>query len=259
MPTVRVMSFNIRGALSSDGCDGWLFRRARVRRLLAAYRPTVLAAQEVLWPVEHELAAALPRHARVRGPRTGRRLVGVRNPLYVDGAIAIEAQGGFWLSRTPTRFSRGPGARHVRAATWIVGRVGNARVIFVNTHLDHESEAARALAIDVLVAELGRLGWPRIPAIVAGDFNANAGDTLHRRLLDGGLVDSWSGGDDAFTFHGFTGRPVPPDRRIDWILASPSLRVAHAAILRDAEPGLFGPRYPSDHFPVLADFVLDEN
>jgi endonuclease/exonuclease/phosphatase family metal-dependent hydrolase len=267
VPTLRVMSFNLRGALSPDGWNAWPLRRRLVRRLLAAHRPTILAAQEVVWPVERELGAALRGHARVRGGLTGRRLLGVRNPLFVDGsALVVERQGGLWLSDTPDRFSVAAGARLARGATWAVvrARASGRPIIFVNTHLDHEGAAARAQGVAVILGALERLGWPRVPAVLAGDFNANAGEALHASLLAAGFVDTWlaAGGDDddqAFTFHGFTGRRVPPDRRIDWVLASPALRVVGAAIVRDAEPGWIGggPRFPSDHFPVMADFALD--
>jgi len=254
-PTLRVMSFNVRGALSPDGWDAWPFRRRRVRRLLAAHRPTILAAQEVMRPVEHELGAALRGHARVRGVPTGRWPLSVYNSLFVDrGAVAIEQEGAIALD----------GARQARGATFCVARVDGRRLIVVNTHLDHESPRARATGVAAILDELRRLGWPSTRAILAGDFNANAGEALHAELLAAGFVDSFlaAGGADhdeaAYTFHGFTGRPVPPDRRIDWVLASPSLRVVRAAIVRDVERGwLGGPRFPSDHFPVVAEFAID--
>jgi endonuclease/exonuclease/phosphatase family metal-dependent hydrolase len=124
----------------------------------------------------------------------------------------------------------------------------------MNVHLDHGPEEARLRAGELILDRLRGLGWPALPAVLCGDFNCNAGSGLHARLLaagfrdtflDSGLVDD----DAAITSHHFQGRAVGADRRIDWILASPPLRTVAAAILRDASP----PRYPSDHYPVIAD------
>jgi endonuclease/exonuclease/phosphatase family metal-dependent hydrolase len=57
----------------------------------------------------------------------------------------------------------------------------------------------------------------------------------------------WRGEGKNGTHHRFTG--IPQDHRIDWILASQDFRVLEARIVKDHFDG----RYPSDHFPYVAD------
>jgi endonuclease/exonuclease/phosphatase family metal-dependent hydrolase len=68
---------------------------------------------------------------------------------------------------------------------------------------------------------------------------------LTRTLQDAWLTSARRSGPDK-TFHDFTGTP---DRRIDWILTR-GFRVLDVQTV-DAHEGR---RYPSDHFPVLAQF-----
>jgi endonuclease/exonuclease/phosphatase family metal-dependent hydrolase len=65
---------------------------------------------------------------------------------------------------------------------------------------------------------------------------------------------------DAYTFHAFKSRwfkPSDTDKpvgRIDWILVKGNARVGPHEILRDGDEKTG--RYPSDHYPVLAELSL---
>jgi endonuclease/exonuclease/phosphatase family metal-dependent hydrolase len=248
------MSFNVRGALSWDGLNSWPLRRGLVGTLLERHRPSVAGFQEVLWPVERFLAARLPGHRAVLGKPSGNRLLGARNPILFSPGLSCVDQGAFWLSETPERWSRSWGARMVRSASWLRLELDHRPLLVMNVHLDHGPDEARLRAGDLVLARLGGLGWPGVPAVLCGDFNCNAGGDLHARLLAAGFRDTFleSGmvdGDDTITSHHFQGRAVGLDRRIDWILCTAPLRTVTAAIVRDADP----PRYPSDHYPVIAE------
>jgi endonuclease/exonuclease/phosphatase family metal-dependent hydrolase len=68
------------------------------------------------------------------------------------------------------------------------------------------------------------------------------------------LVDVFDalGKEPGGTFHGFGGiTAAMRERRIDWILVSPELRVQQAFVDRASQPG----GYASDHFPVVARLV----
>jgi endonuclease/exonuclease/phosphatase family metal-dependent hydrolase len=254
------MSFNLRGALSWDGRDSWPFRRGRVAEVIAAQAPTVAAFQEVLWPVPRFLGERLKGYSVAAGVPNGNRVLGARNMVHVasTATVGMVESGGFWLSPTPDRRSRGWCGIHVRSATWARVRYGGGgrEVLVVNAHLDHGPEAARVGGVEVVLERLRRMGWPGVPAVVCGDFNCNPGDLPHRMMVEAGLRDSFveAGGVDGpetVTFHGFRGRPAPGvggDRRIDWIMCSPELRVRSAGIVTAG-----GPRWASDHYPVVAE------
>ncbi|MFD0385063.1 endonuclease/exonuclease/phosphatase family protein [Streptomyces stramineus] len=88
---------------------------------------------------------------------------------------------------------------------------------------------------------------------MTGDFNVPAHrNPVYAAMLEGGvLADTWdtaaARGPFHGTFHGFR-PPVPGGDRIDWILASPSVRTVRADINTFSDEG----RFASDHLPVQA-------
>jgi endonuclease/exonuclease/phosphatase family metal-dependent hydrolase len=98
--------------------------------------------------------------------------------------------------------------------------------------------------------------------IVTGDFNSGEGSQpyveLMQRPADGqaqALHDAFrtvhpQRGANEGTFNGF--QPGRGGARIDWILTSPDWQPMAAEIITAERDG----RYPSDHFPVLADLTL---
>ena len=90
--------------------------------------------------------------------------------------------------------------------------------------------------------------------ILTGDFNCAPDTPVHAKLT-GGLHDVWTEAvtrsGPTKTFHNFTGTP---DRRIDWIL-SRGFKARTVSTVTTHE----GARYPSDHFPVVAELVPAKN
>jgi endonuclease/exonuclease/phosphatase family metal-dependent hydrolase len=87
------------------------------------------------------------------------------------------------------------------------------------------------------------------PFILTGDFNTTPDSATHAALT-GNLRDARTSaprreGPDA-TFHDFTGHAT---RRIDWILYR-GMKADHVRTITTHH----GKVYPSDHFPVVADF-----
>ena len=84
--------------------------------------------------------------------------------------------------------------------------------------------------------------------MLTGDFNTVPDSATHRALTrtlnDARLAAAKPTGPEA-TFYDFTGTP---DRRIDWILVRGFTIDAFAT---DTDHD--GRRYPSDHFPIVAD------
>jgi endonuclease/exonuclease/phosphatase family metal-dependent hydrolase len=118
--------------------------------------------------------------------------------------------------------------------------VRGTRVRVANTHLQHdnnlEREAQAARIVELLGADARR-------TVLVGDLNAVPG-TPEIRTLTGVCADVWPA---AGTGDGFTFPAVLPDRRIDYVLASPDVRPQRAEVpATDA----------SDHLPVVADYLV---
>jgi endonuclease/exonuclease/phosphatase family metal-dependent hydrolase len=119
----------------------------------------------------------------------------------------------------------------------------------------------------LIVQRLQALQTASSMLIMTGDFNCNPDDPVHSLLQSSGLEDAYvaTGHEDSEqsnTFHAYgwsksstSGTRRRGPMRYDWILfADPSrtLRPISCEIIRDAQP----PLYPSDHYPVVAEFEV---
>ncbi len=253
---IRVMSFNIRYGTANDGENRWEQRRDLVIQTIADRAPQILGVQEALAFQIDELSEALPQYRVLgQGRRGGRE--GEYAALFVDrNRFTIEAHGDFWLSPTPDEVgSQGWDAALPRMCTWAVlqDRRDGSRFRVLNTHFDHRGRTARLESASVLIAE-GEVG--SLPVIITGDLNADEVSPPMVRLREQGLRDTFRvlhpEAKGVGTFNGFRG--TTDGGKIDYVLVDSRWRVVAAEIVRDNEEG----RYPSDHFPVMADLVLGE-
>jgi endonuclease/exonuclease/phosphatase family metal-dependent hydrolase len=261
--TIRVMSFNLRYAGATDGDNAWERRTSIVLGTIRAFDPDLLGCQEATDLQVQFLSAELTGYALVSAGRDDGKRAGEHAAIFykIQRFTALDA-GHFWLSETPhLPASMGWDAAITRLVSWVrlVPKDGpRENIFFFNTHFDHRGPRARQASAELLRRRIDGLS-PGAAAIVAGDFNADAGSAPYEALVNPPappvpgprLLDTYRAihperADGEGTFHGFTGTAGPA--RIDWILCSDRLAVRAAAIDRTNEGG----RYPSDHFPVTA-------
>ena len=140
---VRVMSFNLRLNVASDGDDAWPNRRDAAAEIVRG--ADVVGVQEALPGMLDDLDARLPGFARVGVGRDADGGGEQSAVLYrTDRFEALDA-GTFWLSPTPdVPGSVGWDAALPRIATWVQLRErGGAAFVVVNTHFDHVGAVAR--------------------------------------------------------------------------------------------------------------------
>ncbi len=273
--SLRVMSFNVRGASHRDGINAWPDRAGINVRTIEAHAPDLIGLQEVHAPNLEVYKRDLPGYARIMGPAYGTDTVEEFAAIFYDAERFEEVgAGGFWLSDTPEESSASWGNEVVRSANWAVLRCRRTGVAFLhaNTHLDHMSERARVEGNRLIVRQTEEAvenhGHP--PTIVTGDFNCKPGSAPYEVFREHGFTDTFlaAGNEDddhAYTFHAFKGSRFKPSDtnkpfgRIDWILLRDEggrFEVRSHQIPRDAdeEAGI----YPSDHYPVVADLSISE-
>lgn len=273
--SVRVMSFNVRGACHRrDGVNLWEKRAAMNVETIRRYGPDLIGLQECQNENLEVYEKQLPRYTRLPGPVYGTGQVEEFAAIFFDpGRFEELDSGGFWLSDTPDAYSASWGNEVVRSANWTVLRCreNGAAFLHLNTHLDHVSESARVEGNRLILkqAKKAKANHGDPPTVVTGDFNCNPGTRPYRILVEDGFVDTFlaAGNEDdeaAYTFHAFEGaRFTPADAnkpvgRIDWILLHDEagmVRIASHEILRDGDEEVG--RYPSDHYPVLAELELE--
>ena len=263
--TLEVMSFNIRYGTANDGDNRWELRRELVIERMQAAAPEVLGLQEALAFQLDEISAALPNYAIEAAGRDDGKRGGEHTAILFDATRFERLDGAtFWLAPDPKQPGAVAwGANLPRTCTWVQLReraTGAAWFVF-NTHWDHQSQESRARSgwlIRDMIQEL--TGGSR--AVLLGDFNAAEdnpaivrlrGDDPTRPPIGGGdlvLVDTLRQvqGDRALggTFNGW--QNAQPERRIDYVFATPDITITKAAIdLTQVQS-----HWPSDHCPVLA-------
>lgn len=257
---LHVMTFNIRydrnGTLPGQA-DFWPERIAALQAVLELEKPTVVGIQEALF---HQLAAvedAFPKHYKMIGFGRDGGSDGEYSAIFYDARrLSVTTWDQRWLSDQPDL---------IGSATWgnTVTRIltggqftdlsTGKELILINTHFDHQSENARLLSSRAIVELMGRFS-PKLPTVLTGDFNSPAeASGAYATLVGSGVFrDSWTSADQQITpaygtFPNYKD-PVLGTARIDWVLATPEIKVRKAAINTFTLNG----RYPSDHVPVQA-------
>ena len=240
---MRVATFNIRNGRAMDGCNSWPFRRRVAAAAIAGLGADVVGLQEVYRFQLAYLARRLPGisvHGDVGRSGEGG---GEMCPVLVGPSVRVSDVATRWYGNRPGGLL--PDARHPRLATICRVDVGGRPVQVVNTHLDAASVANRRRSVTELLTWLDT----GVPRLVIGDLNARPDSDVVRMLTDAGLRSAVP--DDApGTAHDYGHRDPAP--RIDHVLVSDEWTVEAGAVV--VLPG----RYPSDHWPVVADVALRE-
>lgn len=169
--------------------------------------------------------------------------------------------GAFWISPRPeVAGSVLPGTVLPRVVNWVrlkertTGRTGT----FFNAHLDFLPWAPLRSAR--ILRRVMDMHWDDQLQVLMGDFNAVPRSAAYRyfaRALSQSpnppLADAWLSAEERIgpegTFHGGTGR-VRWTGRLDRILFRPHIPVERVTTITHRN----GEHFPSDHFPVLAEF-----
>lgn len=260
-PPLRIMSFNLRLNVASDGANAWPYRRDWVAALIRFHEADAVGVQEALVDMLRDLDERLPGFDRVGVGRADGREGGEFSAiLYRTARLALLDSGTFWLSPTPeVPGSKGWDAALERIATWarFRDRATGCTYLHLNTHFDHIGETARQESARLIRRRLATLAAGD-PVIVTGDLNSDPRSPVYRIFTRDTIPDAIPPLADAF-FVSETGhygptsswtafKAIEPDRRIDYVLVSPGVRVHSHGILPDSWNG----RFPSDHLPVLA-------
>lgn len=250
---LRAMSFNVRLPVAADGENRWEARRDVLVETIRRERPDIIGTQELFGSQGDAIVEKLPEYRWFgRGRRGGGADDEHMGVFYRADAYTVIESGDFWLSDTPEVVgSISWGNLYPRMVTWALfeSRRTGARFYVFNTHFPYRDEdaAARTRCARALLARIEAL--PKdVPVVLTGDFNTGD-DSDAYALLTAAMADAWRAaprrrGPEG-TFHGFSGTP---QRRIDWILVRGLETRAVETVTTHR-----GARYPSDHFPVVAE------
>jgi endonuclease/exonuclease/phosphatase family metal-dependent hydrolase len=251
---MRMMTFNLRFENDRDGDNAWVNRRGMVVDIISRYQPSVLGTQEGKWSQIRYLRDHLLEYEALMPGRLPDKKIQCPTLFFRKQDITIEGGSDFWLSKTPhVHLSKDWDSAFPRMLSFAVVRIENSyrKMVAAVTHLDNMGREARYQQAKIIAQWANQ---QRDPVVLMGDFNDAPGSGVHGVLTvpETSLRDTWGvmdqqEGESSYTHHGFCGRPQLA--RMDWILADVGFKVAKVDIVRDD----FNGKYPSDHFPYMAD------
>ncbi len=171
--------------------------------------------------------------------------------FYLHAKYRVLDQGWFFFSDTPdVIYAHTYNGSYPAFASWVQFEDSKSLSSFyvVNIHTDYKSRENRRKSI-ALVAERVRPWVAQNHAVfVTGDFNARTGSELHRMLEAEGFAFAPVRGS---TYH--FNRGLNLFGAIDHIAhTANAILVQPPAVVREK----FGDVWPTDHYPVVADFTL---
>ena len=125
-----------------------------------------------------------------------------------------------------------------------------------NTHLDHLGEQARVEGVNLILSKMKQLNIKNYPIIFIGDFNLEPESkpiaTILKTLIDSKDISILKPFGPEGTFNGFNYFEEKKNR-IDYIFVSKSIKVQKYAVLNNSN----NLKFPSDHFPVYIELLLE--
>ena len=267
----RIMSCNIRVALDVDEAKGvgWSARRDICLKIIENKKPDIISLQEVLKVQADDFRKYFPSYQLFGfdGPEMDPHPTGyygiAKNPiLFSKDRYKLLTGGTYWLSETPlVAGSKSWNTARARHANWVrlQDKKSGKELRVVNLHLDHVSGEAKINQAKMVVEESAQY-QPGFVQLLTGDFNTRYDSKVFTSVRSGGWKESYETihgeGEAGFTGHAFQGVDYVKGSskgRIDFIWYRGQVKPVDAAIIKDAING----KYPSDHFFMQADFVIE--
>lgn len=257
---LKLMTYNIRLDLASDGENAWPNRKDYWASQVAFYEPDIFGVQEALPHQVTEIATLLPGYNYVGIGRDGIGKGESSNIFFKKDRFKVLEQNTFWLSETPEKISKGWDAALNRVCTYVLLKDNTTKKTFwiFNTHLDHIGEAARTNSILLILSKIRELNTKNHPVFLMGDFNTEPTEerivNLKKEMQDSRDISEEKPFGPNGTFNAFKHNEAVT-KRIDYIFLSKEspFKVKKYAILSDSKDL----KYPSDHLPVLIELELN--
>ncbi len=249
---IKLMTFNLRIAVASDGINAFDNRKERIKETIMYERPDVIGFQEASDSMIDWIKVAIRSKYTVIGTgrnadRTGEgaRIAFKKKKFEL---VSLETS---WLSETPnipgTCYSVDQSScPRVFTAVELMDKKTKKIFRVINTHLDHRGEFARVCGATQIVQYISMKNkLIPCPNVVMGDLNARPeSDAI--KIFKTHVPDITE--EVGQTFHGFGKFPNDPDWHIDYIFSDAKKAAPSYAVPDESVGGV----YISDHYPICA-------
>lgn len=250
---LKIMTYNIRLDIASDGENAWTNRKDFLTSQIQFYNPDIFGVQEATPNQVTDIASALHDYNKFGVGRDGKGKGEACTIYYNKSRFIVEQTNTFWLSETPDIISKGWDSACNRICTYGLFKDLKTKKIFwvFNTHLDHVGNEARIKGVELILSKIKKVNTKRYPVLFMGDFNSEPNTTqileIKKVMDDAREISKQKPFGPPGTFNGFK-HNEPVTLLIDYIFISKndSFKVLKHAVLSDA----INLKYPSDHLPV---------
>ena len=255
---ITVGSFNIRYDNPGDSGNLWKDRAPIVSNLIRFHGFDILGIQEGLINQLEDISSALPGYARYGKGRDDGKEGGEHSAIfYKKDRFKLLKSGDFWLSESPDQPGKGWDATCCnRICSWVqLEDLKTQKKFYVfNVHYDHQGVTARRESSKLILKKISEIAGNH-PVLLTGDFNGNRESEWYQHLAKSDILT------DVYTRVKFpyannssaNGFRIPRGNAvIDHIFMTKQFNASRWGILTDT---YFG-KFPSDHFPVLAEVEL---
>ncbi len=257
---LKLITYNIRLDLESDGENKWQNRKEFLCSQLGFYDPDIFGIQEALPNQVIDIKSALPKYNYVGIGRDGNGKGESSNIFFKKNRFEVLTSNTFWLSETPEIISKGWDAALNRICTYVLLKDKETKQAFwvFNTHLDHQGDIARTKGIEVILSKIKALNTKNFPVVLLGDFNSESSEerivNLKKLMIDSRDISEQKPFGPSGTFNAFKHNEAVT-KRIDYIFLSKGnpFKVNKYAVLSDSKDL----KYPSDHLPVYVELTYN--
>ena len=242
---MRVMSFNLRSDFILDFKNRWDNRKHIVYEIIEKYNCDIIGVQEVTNKMYEDITLNI-KHYSIVGSARSKKFFSERNNLFIQENHNILKHRTFWLSKSPDKvgsqlwYSLYPRI----CTTAVVETKDGEKVRVYNTHLDCLLPQARDFGLKKLgeIVEKNRKE-EKLPVIIMGDFNATPDSKVIKKFASGEYST------DRFVAVQEVKKELYSISTMSYIFVSKELEIVDVDIIKDNING----KYPSDHYPLIAD------
>ncbi len=257
---MKVMTFNLRSDNILDIHNRWRKRKSIVCDVINKYECDIIGLQEVTNQMEEDLKENI-RDYNIFGEGRTKKLFLEKNNLLIKNNYLIEEPKTFWLSQTPDK--RGSSIWYSLfpriCTTAIIEVETGVRIRVYNTHLDCLLPYAREYGLKIIAKAMEEYQKKEeLPCILMGDFNATPNSKLIKNFSKGLYSNKYFIAVQELdkelykesTMGMFRGKEK--GMHIDYIFVSEEFTIKDVKIIKDSIEG----KYPSDHYPIIAEITL---
>lgn len=255
---ITIGTFNIRYDNPMDSGNLWVERAPVVSNLIRFHKFDILGVQEALKNQLKDIGSRLPEYDVYGKGRDDGKDGGEHSAiLFKKDRFKLIKSGDFWLSETPDKPSKGWDVTCCnRICSWVYLQdlKTNKQLYVFNVHYDHQGKVARQESSKLILLKIAEIAGSN-PTLLTGDFNGGRDSEWYQRLATSGKVTDvyskvkfpYANNSSANGFKMPKGQTV-----IDHIFMTNQFSASRWGILTDTYYG----KFPSDHFPVLAEVEL---